>query len=69
MISSDGIIKIGDFGCATRIKETYTVEGFSKWYTAPEILFGCRSYGVDVDIWSAGCILAEIINGLPLFPG
>lgn len=44
MINEEGIAKIGDFGSATTIKENYTIEGFSKWYTAPELLFGSRSY-------------------------
>lgn len=44
MINGDGIVKLGDFGSATTKKETYTIEGFSKWYTAPELLFGSRSY-------------------------
>lgn len=44
MINEDGISKIGDFGSATIKKETYSNEGFSKWYTAPELLFGSRSY-------------------------
>jgi serine/threonine protein kinase len=69
MISNDGVLKLGDFGCATLVKEQYSVEGFSKWYTAPEILFGSRSYTWEIDMWSFGCVLGELINGLPLFPG
>ena len=44
MINAEGIVKFGDFGCATPFKEEYPVEGFSKWYMAPEILFGSRKY-------------------------
>lgn len=69
MINENGVIKIGDFGSATHIRETYSIEGFSKWYTAPELLFGSRFYQSEIDIWSFACIFGELINGLPLFPG
>jgi serine/threonine protein kinase len=39
------------------------------WYRPPELLLGATQYGTSVDIWSAGCILAELILGRPLFPG
>jgi serine/threonine protein kinase len=40
------------------------------WYRAPEILLGTKVYSTPVDIWSVGCILAELITGgTPLFPG
>lgn len=39
------------------------------WYRPPELLLGCESYGKEVDMWSAGCIMAEILSGRPLFPG
>lgn len=39
------------------------------WYRAPEILLGAKHYSTPVDIWSIGCIFAEMINGRPLFPG
>jgi serine/threonine protein kinase len=39
------------------------------WYRAPEILLGCKHYATPVDIWSAGCIFAEMVNGCPLLPG
>ena len=41
----------------------------TRWYRAPELLFGARRYGTAVDMWSAGCIFAEILFGKPLFPG
>ena len=41
-----------------------------RWYKAPEILFGIKSYTEKVDIWGLGCILAELLDsGSPLFPG
>ena len=39
------------------------------WYRAPEILLGARHYSTPVDIWSIGCIFAELVSGRPLFPG
>ncbi len=39
------------------------------WYRAPELLLGTTSYSTAVDIWSAGCIFAEMITGRPLFAG
>ncbi len=41
----------------------------TRWYRAPEILIGCFSYGKAIDIWSAGCIMAELIGKKPLFDG
>lgn len=39
------------------------------WYRAPEILLGAKHYSTPVDVWSLGCIFAEMINMKPLFPG
>ena len=41
----------------------------TRWYRAPEILFGARSYGPEVDLWSLGCIFAEMLAGKPVFSG
>lgn len=41
----------------------------TRWYVAPEVLFGSRHYGAAVDLWGAGCIMAELLTGQPLFPG
>jgi len=41
----------------------------TRWYRAPEILLGSNLYTKAVDVWSAGCILGEIIIGKPIFPG
>ncbi|KAF4736217.1 hypothetical protein FOZ62_024014 [Perkinsus olseni] len=41
----------------------------TRWYRAPELLLGSTAYGKEVDIWSIGCIMGEIVDGQPLFPG
>ena len=41
----------------------------TRWYRAPEILLGSRKYSRAIDIWSMGCMLAEMQKGKPLFPG
>lgn len=40
----------------------------TRWYRAPEILLGCAEYAASVDIWSVGCIIAEMTNHTPFFP-
>ena len=42
---------------------------FSRWYRPPELLFGCRYYSTAVDIWSVGCIFAELMLRTPYLPG
>ena len=41
----------------------------TRWYRAPEILLGSQEYSFGVDMWALGCILGEMINGKPVFPG
>lgn len=41
----------------------------TRWYRAPELLYGARQYDQGVDLWAVGCILGELLNGSPLFPG
>ena len=42
---------------------------FYRWYRAPEIMLNSKGYTKSIDIWSVGCILAEMLNNRPLFPG
>lgn len=60
-----------DFGSAVQCSEgeNYELEGFTRWYKCPEMLFGSRNYQYEVDVWSLGCILMELACGEPLFPG
>ncbi|KAL3287372.1 hypothetical protein HHI36_001846 [Cryptolaemus montrouzieri] len=73
LISHSGVLKIADFGLARIYKRsdfrTYSHQVATRWYRAPELLYGSRTYTPKVDIWSVGCILGEMINKKPLFPG
>lgn len=72
LISGTGVLKIGDFGLAkffgspNRINTNQVV---TRWYRCPELLFGARQYGIGVDIWAVGCILAELLLRVPFLPG
>lgn len=72
LIDSKGFIKLADFGLARSIGlpiRTYTHEVVTLWYRAPEILLGTKYYGPSVDVWSIGCIFAEMVTKKPLFSG
>ncbi|KAK6485227.1 cyclin-dependent kinase 2-like isoform X5 [Huso huso] len=72
LINLAGAIKLADFGLARAFGvplRTYTHEVVTLWYRAPEILLGCKYYSTAVDIWSIGCIFAEMVTRRPLFPG
>lgn len=64
-------LKIGDFGLARTTSETNFMTEYvvTRWYRAPELLLNCSKYTAAIDIWSVGCILAEILTRVPLFPG
>ncbi|XP_049378587.1 probable serine/threonine-protein kinase At1g09600 [Solanum stenotomum] len=73
LIDDNGVLKIGDFGLATTFEPNQTQPLTSRvvtlWYRAPELLLGTTEYGVAIDMWSAGCILAELSAGKPIMPG
>ncbi|KAI8555044.1 hypothetical protein RHMOL_Rhmol05G0143700 [Rhododendron molle] len=73
LIDNKGNLKIGDFGLATFCrpspKQPLTSRVVTLWYRPPELLLGATDYGVSVDLWSAGCILAELYAGKPIMPG
>jgi len=72
LIDREGNLKIADFGLARAFGvplRTYTHEVVTLWYRAPEILLGGRQYSTGVDMWSMGCIFAEMCTRKPLFPG
>ncbi|KAI7857562.1 serine/threonine-protein kinase pef1 [Circinella umbellata] len=65
-------LKLGDFGLARAFGipvNTFSNEVVTLWYRAPDVLLGSRMYSTSIDIWSAGCIMAEMYTGRPLFPG
>eukprot|EP01137_Pigoraptor_chileana_P016535 Opistho-2@73444 len=72
LISSDYVLKLCDFGFARTLAPKgggrYTDYVATRWYRAPELLLGAK-YGKAVDIWSIGCIMGELTDGEPLFPG
>ncbi|KAI1484837.1 kinase-like domain-containing protein [Biscogniauxia mediterranea] len=72
LIDQEGNLKLADFGLARAFGvplRTYTHEVVTLWYRAPEILLGGRQYSTGVDMWSVGCIFAEMCTRKPLFPG
>lgn len=72
LINFEGELKLADFGLARAFGipvRSYTHEVVTLWYRAPDVLLGSRKYSTPVDIWSVGCIFAEMVNGRPLFPG
>ncbi|CAL2030858.1 hypothetical protein CAEBREN_18169 [Caenorhabditis brenneri] len=72
LMNSVGRVKVTDFGLARFFgspNRNYTHQVVTRWYRAPELLFGARSYGVGIDIWSVGCIIAELLLRTPIFPG
>ena len=72
LIDTNQNLKIADFGLARAFClpiKTYTHEVVTLWYRAPEILMGAKKYSTPVDIWSLGCIFAELAIGRPVFAG
>ncbi|KAL0948007.1 hypothetical protein HGRIS_010629 [Hohenbuehelia grisea] len=73
LIDSRDNLKLADFGLARAFgipMRTYTHEVVTLWYRAPEVLLGSRHYSTAIDMWSVGCIFAEMaMHGHPLFPG
>uniref|UniRef100_A0A0D9XXQ6 [RNA-polymerase]-subunit kinase n=1 Tax=Leersia perrieri TaxID=77586 RepID=A0A0D9XXQ6_9ORYZ len=73
LIDSNGILKIADFGLAISYDpnnpQPLTSRVVTLWYRPPELLLGATEYGVAVDMWSTGCIVAELFAGKPVMPG
>eukprot|EP01091_Cochliopodium_minus_P002787 TRINITY_DN12647_c0_g1_i1.p1 TRINITY_DN12647_c0_g1~~TRINITY_DN12647_c0_g1_i1.p1 ORF type:complete len:319 (-),score=74.89 TRINITY_DN12647_c0_g1_i1:31-963(-) len=72
LIDKNGLLKIADFGLARAFSiplPVYTHEVVTLWYRAPEVLMGQEKYSTPIDMWSIGCIFAEMITKIPLFPG
>jgi len=73
LINKNGELKLADFGLARAFGipvRCYSAEVVTLWYRPPDVLFGAKLYTTSIDMWSAGCIFAELANaGRPLFPG
>ncbi|CAH8448432.1 unnamed protein product [Heterobilharzia americana] len=73
LINDNGELKLGDFGLARAYGipvRQYSAEVVTLWYRPPDVLLGAKLYTTSIDMWSAGCIFAEMSNaGRPLFPG
>ncbi|KAJ6974474.1 hypothetical protein D5086_024197 [Populus alba] len=73
LIDNEGVLRIADFGLASLFDPNHKLPMTSRvvtlWYRPPELLLGATDYGVGIDLWSAGCILAELLAGKPIMPG
>lgn len=69
--SESGVLKLCDFGSAKILNPDEPNVSYicSRYYRAPELIFGSTNYTTKIDVWSAGCVMAELILGQPLFPG
>ncbi|RUS80756.1 hypothetical protein EGW08_011479 [Elysia chlorotica] len=66
-----GVLKLCDFGSAKVLVRAEPNVSYicSRYYRAPELIFGATDYTCQIDVWSAGCVLAELLLGQPIFPG
>jgi len=73
LINPDHSLKLCDFGFARTVtaknRGDLTDYVATRWYRAPELLLGDTGYGKSVDVWAIGCIMGELTDGQPLFPG
>jgi cyclin-dependent kinase 12/13 len=73
LIDKNGMLKIADFGLSNyyspKQKQPLTTRVVTLWYRAPELLLGATDYGTGIDLWSAGCLLAEMFASKPFMLG
>ncbi|ORY38525.1 putative cell division cycle 2 [Rhizoclosmatium globosum] len=72
LMNNRGMMKVADFGLARRFGDPaghMTQLVVTLWYRAPELLLGAKEYTTAIDMWSVGCIFAELVNKEPLAPG
>lgn len=76
LLNADCLVKVCDFGLVRSVAKFEDQEPAimseyvaTRWYRAPEILLGSHTYTKGVDIWSFGCMMAELLRGKPLFAG
>lgn len=72
LVNPDHSLKLCDFGFARTLPpntKNLTDYVATRWYRAPELLIGTTRYDISVDFWAIGCIMGELVDGQPLFPG
>ena len=75
LITKNGVLKLADFGLARAFSVSkgqpnrYTNRVVTLWYRPPELLLGERNYGPAIDMWGAGCIMAEMWTRSPIMQG
>lgn len=73
LVNNEGILKVADFGLANFTcsghKQPLTSRVVTLWYRPPELLLGSTDYGPSVDLWSVGCVFAELLVGKPILQG
>ncbi|KAK7330326.1 hypothetical protein VNO77_24516 [Canavalia gladiata] len=73
LVNNEGILKVADFGLAnfsnSGNKQPLTSRVVTLWYRPPELLLGSTDYGASVDLWSVGCVFAELLVGKPILQG
>lgn len=73
LVDDGGILKVADFGLANFSsygqRQPLTSRVVTLWYRPPELLLGSTDYGASVDLWSVGCLLAELLTGRPILQG
>ncbi|TBU02120.1 serine/threonine kinase [Hamiltosporidium magnivora] len=70
LITVTGIVKLADFGLSRSIStQSMTPQAITRWYRPPELLLGSKLYSFGVDMWSFGCVFAELFLRTPYFPG
>ncbi|KAK3001222.1 hypothetical protein RJ639_020719 [Escallonia herrerae] len=73
LIDNEGNLKLADFGLARSFSNDHngnlTNRVITLWYRPPELLLGATKYGPAVDMWSVGCIFAELLQGKPVLTG
>lgn len=73
LVNNEGTLKVADFGLAnfsnSAHRQPLTSRVVTLWYRPPELLLGATDYGASVDMWSVGCVFAELLTGKPILQG
>ncbi|KAL2516045.1 Protein kinase superfamily protein [Forsythia ovata] len=73
LVNNEGVLKVADFGlanfCSYGQRQPLTSRVVTLWYRPPELLLGSTDYGTSVDLWSVGCVFAELLMGRPILQG